>query len=327
MRHMHYIFFLIVLATACGGTKKPVSSGVETKSTSVSEALFNADSAYLFVATQVAFGPRVPGTVAHLQCAHYLQSKLQSYGASVTIQDFSSKGFDGHLWEGKNIIGAILPQAKDRIMLCAHWDSRFIAEQDKGVAMRELPIDGANDGASGVGVLLELARQLQLKAPNVGVDIIFFDVEDQGAPSHLATADTEDSWCLGSQYWSNQVVDNGYKARWGILLDMVGAPDAVFYKEQISVYYAGQLVDYIWDKAIDLGYSSYFVDQKGGVVTDDHLYVNRVAGIPCVDIIDFDSQRGGFNHTWHTHDDNMSNIDKNTLGAVGHVLMSIISEQ
>lgn len=327
MRPLHYILFLLILSASCGGAKKPIKTNSHATQAPVVQKSFDADSAYAFVDKQVSFGPRVPGTDAHSACAGYLVSKLSSYGATVTVQDFIAEGFDGHVWPGKNIIGSIQPNATDRIMLCAHWDSRFIAEQDENVMLRETPIDGANDGASGVGVLLEVARQLQLNAPNVGVDIVFFDVEDQGAPSHLATEDTEDSWCLGSQYWSTEVVKSGYKARWGILLDMVGAPDAVFYKEQISTYYAGQLVDYVWNRANDLGYSAYFVNQKGGVVTDDHLYVNRVAGIPCIDIIDFDSQRGGFNRTWHTHDDNMSNIDKATLGAVGTVLMSLIAEQ
>jgi glutaminyl-peptide cyclotransferase len=327
MSKIHYLIFLVLLVTACGGTKKPKAINSHQKSASVVlKAAFNADSAYHFVDEQVAFGPRVPGTDAHKLCAQYFEDKLSNYGAQVTVQAFSAKGFDGHIWEGKNIIASFQAGAQDRIMLCAHWDSRFIAEADKDSTKQKQAIDGANDGASGVGVLLEIARQLQIKAPNVGVDIIFFDVEDQGAPSHLANAGTEHSWCLGSQHWANEAASMNYKARWGILLDMVGAPDAVFYKDQISMHYAGELVDYVWNKAASLGYTDYFINQRGGGLTDDHLYVNQIAGIPCIDIIDYDNHRG-FNSTWHTHDDNMGNIDKNTLYMVGDVVLEIIYEQ
>lgn len=174
---------------------------------------------------------------------------------------------------------------------------------------------------------MEIARQLQVKSPYIGVDLILFDVEDQGAPYYAANSSNEDSWCLGSQYWANEVVKNGYNARWGILLDMVGASDASFMKEQISMYYADELVDYIWEKAISMGHDDYFINQKGGSVTDDHLYVNRIAEIPCIDIIDYDNQRGGFSHTWHTHDDTIENVDPKTLKAVGDVLLEVIYEQ
>lgn len=327
--HIKYFALLILLITACSGQKNPKASSTAPKTVvaSVQNETFNADKAFDFTQKQVDFGPRVPGTTAHKECAEYMVSTLESFGAKVEVQEFSAKGYDNTLWEGKNIIASYLPQEKDRILLCAHWDSRFIAEQDKNKDLQKTPIDGANDGASGVGVLLEVARQLQIKSPNIGVDIILFDVEDQGAPYYASTSETEDSWCLGSQYWSNEVVKSGYSARWGILLDMVGAGDAVFMKEQISMYYAKQLVNYVWDKAIQMGYGDYFVNKQGGAVTDDHLYVNRIAKIPCIDIIDYDDQRGGFNHTWHTHDDNINNIDRNTLKAVGDVLMAVIYEQ
>lgn len=330
LSHFKSLALVLLLVTACGGQKKQatVSTPESIKATiATPQQNFNADKAYDFVKKQVEFGPRVPGTEAHKACADYMEATLKSFGASIEVQEFTAKGYDGTLWEGKNIIASYLPEEKDRILLCAHWDSRFIAEQDKNKDLQKTPIDGANDGASGVGVLMEIARQLQIKAPNIGVDIILFDVEDQGAPFYASSAETEDSWCLGSQHWANGVVKNGYKARWGILLDMVGAGDAVFMKEQISMYYAKQLVDYVWDKAATMGYSNYFVNKKGGVVTDDHLYVNRIAKIPCIDIIDYDDNRGGFNHTWHTHNDNIDNIDKNTLKAVGDVVLEVIYEQ
>lgn len=326
MRHTIYLLSILIFV-ACGN-KKPESSEtpVKVKATSSTET-FNADSAFQYTKAQTKFGPRVPGTEAHLACANYYKEKFTSWGASVEIEEFTARGYEGTLWQGKNIIASFQPEATTRILLCAHWDSRFIAEEDKDPTLQKKAIDGANDGASGVGVLMEVARVLQAQPANVGVDIVLFDVEDQGAPSYAATAATENSWCLGSQYWSTEAKKNGYQAKFGILLDMVGAGDAVFMKEQISTYYAPSVVDYVWQSAANLGYSDYFINRQGGTVTDDHLYVNQIAGIPCIDIIDFDSNRGGFSHTWHTHDDTIENINKNTLAAVGHVLLKVVYEQ
>ncbi len=317
---------LILLLTACGGQAAKTRT-INAEKAPATVPAFDAQRAYAFVKAQTDFGPRVPGSEAHKACAAYLSQTLSGFGAQVTKQDFTAKGYDGTPWEGKNIIGSYLPQSKDRILLCAHWDSRFMAEHDVDEALQKQAIDGANDGASGVGVLLEIARLLQIQAPKVGVDIVFFDVEDQGAPYYESSPTTEDSWCLGSQHWAKEAVKSGYKARWGILLDMVGAADAVFMKEQISMHYAGQLVDYVWDKALDLGYGDLFLQQKGGLLTDDHLYVNRIAHIPCIDIIDYSDARGGFNATWHTHEDHINNISINTLKAVGTVVLTVVYEQ
>ena len=184
---------------------------------------------------------------------------------------------------------------------------------------------GANDGASGVGVLLEVARQLHLNEPIIGVDIVLFDLEDWGTPEFYTAPQREDTWCLGSQYWSQQAVKSGYKAEFGILLDMVGAPNAQFYKEQISTYYASFAVEKVWNAAQSLGFGSYFINQSGGAVTDDHLYVNRVANIPCIDIIQYNPySTTGFGDYWHTVDDTMKNIDKNTLYVVGQTLLQVI---
>lgn len=318
--------FILLLMTACGN-KKPQDNKTNQKTESITTPQFNADSAFIFTKKQTDFGPRVPGTEAHKACLQYLTQTLEKYSAKVNLQSFEAKGYNGKTWTGTNITGSYLPKSKDRIILCAHWDSRFIAEQDKNLDLQHSPIDGANDGASGVGVLLEIARQLHHTAPNTGIDIIFFDVEDQGAPAYAASAETEDSWCLGAQHWSKEAKKNGYEARWGILLDMVGASDAVFMKEQISEYYAKQLVDYVWDIAAQKGYSEYFINNKGGIITDDHLYVNKIAEIPCIDIVDYDNAKGGFSNTWHTHDDNIDNIDKNTLKAVGDIILEVVRQQ
>ena len=195
------------------------------------------------------------------------------------------------------------------------------------LANRTKPVLGANDGASGVGVLLEMARQMSKQQPTVGVDIIFFDVEDYGAPSDVSVPNSEDTWCLGTQYWANNPHVAGYKAKYGILLDMVGGKNAVFPREQVSMEYARDVVDKVWATGQSLGFSQYFLDQPGGIITDDHVVVNKVIGIPSIDIIHYDANAGGFVSTWHTVNDTMENIDINTLNAVGTTLMHVIYKE
>ena len=209
-------------------------------------------------------------------------------------------------------------------MLCAHWDSRPYADEDDP-QHHHTPIDGANDGASGVGVLLEIARQLQQQAPAIGIDIVFFDAEDYGTPDFYQGKHPSDSWCLGSQYWGRIPHTPDYKARFGILLDMVGAPNATFYYEYYSKETANDAMKKIWKTAESLGYGNYFVPQDGGSITDDHIYVHSFRQIPCVDIIHYDtSTNTGFVPTWHTLDDTLEHIDKSTLKAVGQTVMTVI---
>ena len=174
--------------------------------------------------------------------------------------------------------------------------------------------------------MLEIARQIQKEAPSIGIDIIFFDAEDYGTPAwHRGTYKPHD-WCLGSQYWGRTPHVPGYFARYGILLDMVGGKGGTFYYEPYSYRTARKEVKKIWNKAHELGYGSFFVKQEGSEVTDDHVYVNQLARIPCVDIINFDPvyENSSFGPTWHTVNDNISNIDRNTLKAVGQTVMDVI---
>lgn len=285
---------------------------------------FSADSAYKYIQNQVNFGPRVPNTPQHLACAAYLSEQLRTFGAEVTEQKAQLRAFDGTMLNAINIIGSYNIEQKSRILLFAHWDTRPWSDHDPDPANYNKPVLGANDGGSGVGVLLEIARQLQNQLPAVGVDIIFFDAEDYGAPENFQGQAT-DSWCLGSQYWSANQHKPGYQARFGILLDMVGAGNAVFYREQYSDFYAPHVVDKIWRSASSLGFSRYFINEKGGVVVDDHLYVNKIAGIPSANIIHYDPRsETGFGDFWHTVNDTMDNIDKQTLHAVGTTVMHVI---
>ncbi|WP_430810794.1 MULTISPECIES: M28 family peptidase [unclassified Carboxylicivirga] len=299
--------------------------GASTKATKVAAPVFNSDSAYHYIAEQLAFGPRVPNTEEHAACAAYLSEQLRRFGAEVVVQEAKVIAFDNTVLHAKNIIGQYNPGAKRRVLLCAHWDTRPFADYDTDAARRNQPIDGANDGASGVGVLLEIARQLQQQPVNVGIDIIFFDAEDYGQPAHLNLSPKDDTWCLGSQYWGKHPHTPDYRALYGILLDMVGAPDAYFYQEQHSMNYDPGLVRYIWDTAHQLGYGYHFKKDRGGWITDDHVYVTNLRNFPCVNIIQYNPDaRHGFGDYWHTHNDTMDNINKNTLKAVGQTVLEVI---
>lgn len=287
---------------------------------------FNEDSAYHFVQKQVDFGPRVPNTEAHRKTARFLARKLTSYGLKVYEQEAQVKAFDDTKLNITNIIGEYRPELNNRIMLFAHWDSRPFADQDSKDRFK--PIDGANDGASGVGVLLEVARQLQKDSLDIGVDIMFFDAEDYGQPSAGMQKRKPGTWCLGSQYWARNPHRSDYNANYGVLLDMVGAGDAIFTKEAISMYYAPHIVEKVWNIANQLGHSNHFVYQETTHVgEDDHLYINKIRKIPSIDIIQYDPSTQAFAPHWHTHDDNMSVIDKQTLSAVGETLMAVIKSE
>ena len=280
---------------------------------------FNADSAYAFVKAQVDFGPRVPGSAAHAACANYLDGKLKSYAFETTMQKGTVETYDGKKFSLKNIIASFKPDSKSRILVCAHWDTRPWADEDSNEGYADKPFDGAKDGASGVGVALEIARQIQSASTSVGVDIILFDLEDYGDPEG-----DETTWCLGSQYWARNLHKPNYYANFGVLLDMVGHTNAVFPKEQQSMNFAAATVNKIWKAAEESGYRAFFVFvTRGHVGADDHIYVNK-AGIPCVDIIEFDSKTGGFGDYHHTRKDNMQLIDKATLKAVGQTLLEVI---
>ncbi len=310
----------LLAAFSCGnrqGTQPAARQG---------SAEFDAASAYGFVKKQVEFGPRVPGTPAHAACADWFAATLRRWTPDVVVQEFKAKAFDGRPLDGKNIIASFNPGAQDRILLCAHWDSRPFADHDPDPANHFRPVMGANDGASGAGVLLEVARCLSLKKPAVGVDILLLDLEDFGEHANWRGAST-DSWGLGAQHWAKTPHRAGYRARFGILLDMVGAPGATFPLEGTSMVYAPAVVRKVWAAAREIGLSKYFIDTESDPLIDDHLYINRYARIPTVDIIDYDSGRGGFPSSWHTAGDTLDKIDKNTLAAVGRTVLAVVHQE
>ncbi len=330
MRKFLIILCLPALILSCGEdevTPNPVNPDpVIPAKPKVQTPDFNADSAYKYVQEQLAFGPRVPNTAAHDSCAEYLKDKFLSFGLDLLVQEGEVTAYTNSVLKIQNIIGRFHKERKNRIMLCAHWDTRHIADRDpdnpKGA------IDGANDGASGVAVILEMARQIAASDPKIGVDFILFDAEDYGSPQlqpgMMAHSQLNDTWCLGSQYWAKNPPIPGYKPQFGILLDMVGAENATFPKELISLQHAGPYVHAIWDRARELGYQNYFIPRAIGGITDDHKYVNEIAGIPTLDIIHYRPGAGDFGMFHHTHGDNIGIINKETLRVVGHVCLDVI---
>ncbi len=299
----------------------------QTSSIEIDVPPFNADSAYFFVESQVKFGPRVPNSDPHREAAAFLINRLTSYGAVVIEQDFQAFTFDHQQLKLKNIIASFFPEAKKRILLAAHWDTRPFADKDD--KNKSASFDGANDGASGVAVLLEIARVLSSsEAPRVGVDIILFDGEDWGEKEGMSSVelpeDQESWWCLGSQYWAKNKHRKSYSAHYGILLDMVGAKRSQFYREEVSLQFAAKTVEKVWDKAAQLGYSDYFVKQNVGGITDDHVFVNQLAKIPMIDIVPYKAGIGFFGDYHHTTKDNLDLISTETLTAVGNTLLNVL---
>lgn len=330
MKNIILPLFIVLLIISCDSSQEKKKSINEKKETiDLQVPSFNASNAYQYVGDQVNFGPRVPNTLPHAETEKYIINQLKTLGAQVQTQKFDAETYDGEVWNLTNIIGSIQPEKKKRLLLAAHWDTRKIADKDS--ERKDEPIDGANDGASGVGVILEIINAIQKAEhkPNVGIDVIFFDGEDNGEPQGLSRTDPSRTWwCLGSQHWSQNKHSPGYSAYYGILLDMVGGIDAEFHKEGYSMEYAPSIVEKVWNTADQIGYGRYFINNQVGPITDDHFFVNESAKIPMIDIIAHEpGSRDFFPDFHHTHKDNMDIISQETLKAVGQTLLQVIYEE
>jgi len=327
MNKFIYTFLIssLLLAAAC---KKGTEATEEPKidaNTPITVPAFSRDSAYAFVQKQVSFGPRVPGSAGHKATQAWLVQQFKKYGATVTEQSFKANFATLGEVRSTNIIAAYNPTYARRVVLAAHWDTRHEADEDP--AKPKEPADGADDGGSGVGILLEIARLIQQNHIPLGVDIVLFDAEDQGDNNG-----EPETWCLGSQYWATHPHIKGYRAEYGILLDMAGAKGAVFTKEDLSMVFQAEKVskiykhyDALWQLAAGMGHGNMFLNTRGRALTDDHFFVNQYTTIPMIDIINRPvNSKTGFGAYWHTHDDNMSVIDPQTLGTVGQVVTAYI---
>ena len=326
-RSILYACVAVALLSACGNAKKTAATAAHAVGAEPVGPAFSADSAYHFCEAQCAFGPRTMNSEAHDRCGLWIADKFGQYGMDVTVQKANLHGYDGTPLRSQNIVASYKPELADRILLCAHWDSRPWADNDPDEANWRKPVMAANDGASGVAVMLEVARLLQADSTlALGVDFVCFDAEDWGVPQWSDSSSDGDSWALGAQYWAAHPHREGYTARFGLLLDMVGGQGARFYREGMSLRYAGNVVSKIIQAAETVGFGSYFPRQDGGYITDDHVPVNEVAHIPTADIIPYypDCEASSFGPTWHTVADDMAHIDRNTLQAVGQTVVQLL---
>lgn len=314
---------IMVLLTACNSNK---AASEETAQARPAPA-FNADSAYAWCERQCAFGPRTMNSAAHDSCGAWIAATFRRLGCEVTLQEATLTAYDGTALRATNIIASYRPDATPRIMLCAHWDTRPWADNDNDEANWLQPVMGANDGASGVAVMMEVARIVSGDSIVTGIDFVCFDAEDYGIPQW--DGNDSDSWALGAQHWAANPHKEGYAPRFALLLDMVGGEGARFYREGFSEQYAPQVVRRVWQAARTAGYGSRFVNSTGGYVTDDHLPLNTTAGIPAIDIIACypDCAESSFGPTWHTIDDTMEHIDRTTLKAVGQTIVQVIYDE
>jgi len=291
---------------------------------------FSADSAMEYCKKQCRFGPRTMNSTAHDSCGKWIAETFRALGLDVQLQPCTLTGYDGTQLNATNIIARYRPDDTQRILICAHWDARPWADNDPDENNWHTPISAANDGASGVAVMLELARIITKdNSLQTGIDFVCFDAEDWGTPQWSDQEPEREVWALGSAHWAETIKNAPVKPQYGILLDMVGGQGATFYQEVISKTYAPAIVNRVWQAAQEVGYGSFFPTQEGGMITDDHVNVNQTAAIPTIDIIPYypDCQESSFGPTWHTVSDDTTHIDPATLKAVGQTIIQTIYTQ
>lgn len=315
------ILFILLIAGCKSEKPKPTNesvhtSGRTTKTAKVEVPNFDGSNAFRYLETQVSFGPRVPNTDPHKQCLDYLRIELSKYADAVDLQNFSDNAY-GKILSLTNVIAKFNPTATKRILLCAHWDSHPWASHDANPVNRNTPIPGANDGASGVAVLLEIARILKANPPTIGVDIVLFDGEDYAKANDLS------GYLRGSKYFARTKPAN-YNPDYGILLDMIGDAELEIPKEGFSVRYAPDIVQLVWETARNLNITQ-FKNEIGPEVIDDHLPLNEV-GIKTINLIDFNYPDATHRY-WHTLDDTPDKCAPESLEAVGVLLLNLIYRQ
>ena len=300
---------LMLAACNQGGAEAGVSSSVIAAGDRAAPD-FRGDTALALLRRQVEFGPRVPGTEGHSAQLAWMTAYLRERADTVETQPFTHTGPRGERLDLTNVLARFRPELRERVLLLAHWDTRPTADSEPTPERRAQPIPGANDGASGTAVLLELANVLSGHSPPIGVDLLFVDGEDY-APDHMY---------LGAK-WFARNLPPGYEPYYGILLDMVGDRDPRYPQEGYSTRYAPEVVERVWRMAERLGYGALFPRSPGIPVTDDHIPLNE-AGIPTINIIDFDYGPG--NAHWHTLEDDLHNVGPEGLEAVGTVVAELI---
>jgi glutaminyl-peptide cyclotransferase len=307
------VALLVLLAgVACrdaGGESPPAE---RARARSVDRPEFDAGRAFGYVERQVGFGPRIPNSEGHARQLEWMREFFAARADTVIEQPFTYTTTSGETLRMTNLFARFRPELRDRVLLVAHWDTRPLADQDPDPAKRTQPVLGANDGASGVAVLMELAEHFARKPPPVGVDILLTDGEDYGP--------TTDDMFLGARHFAANL-PTGYAPLYGILLDMVGDKNPRFPIEGYSAQYAPEVARRVWGVAEELGYGAIFPNTVVSEISDDHVPLNQ-AGIRTIDIIDFEYGPG--NRLWHTAQDVPENVSAETLRIVGDVIAELI---
>ena len=279
------------------------------------EQEFDGAKALQYVETQLGFGPRIPNTEGHIRTGDWILQRLRATADSVEVQAWNHVSDDGDTLSLRNFIGRFRPEATQRILYVAHWDTRPKADRSSNMGRRQMPVPGANDGASGVALLLGVADALALNPPSFGVDLLFVDGEDYGDFGRDLDV------LMGSRYYAEQLDPDVPKPLFAVVWDMVGDSDLRFHREPNSMRGAPEVVERVWAKARELGYGNIFRDESGPAMTDDHLPLQAV-GIRTIDVIDFSYGPG--NGYWHTTDDTADKVSAESLQAVGDVALALL---
>ncbi len=287
---------------------------------------FDAEKAFAHLEKQCSFGPRNPNSDGHRKCLNYMTEELKKYSEHVRHQTFiyRDKKDTSIVLNGANVIASfnLKPKKQKRIMLCAHWDTRPWAEKDPIPENRSKPILGANDGASGVAVLLEIARLLHQQPPDIGVDLVLFDIEDYGDQGYESNPDSLNPYCIGSEYFAKN--NKNYFPEYAILLDMIGDKQLDLPIEGHSFQNAKQVVNKVWDKAKDLGKKAFRKSVEDYII-DDHIPLQKI-GIPAIVLIDFNYPDDRHSY-WHTHQDTPDKCSPESLKEVGDVIIRVIYDE
>lgn len=310
---MRFLITILLTSMLCGCVEQSDKKSTQIVKKQIVIPAFDGENAFKYLNAQVNFGPRVPNTPQHLACRDFLFNELLKYADEVKLQNFTDNAY-GKILSLSNIIATFNKNAQKRILLCAHWDTHPWADQDPDPTKRDQPILGANDGASGVAVLLEIARILKSHPPEIGVDIVLFDGEDYAKPNDIS------GYLRGSKYFAkNKPAD--YNPMFGILLDMIGDAQLEIPKEGYSIRYAPDVLQLVWSIAAELNYIE-FSNRESIEIFDDHIPLNEI-GIKTINLIDF-NYPDETNRYWHTLEDTPDKCSPNSLKVVGTVLLHLI---
>ena len=311
---------LVCLFVACNSDAKEGSAaqrGASAGATSTGSTStgFSGTAAYNYAKAQVDFGPRVPGTPAAKQAGDWIIRQMRARADTVIVQSFTYTTADGKKLPLRNILARFRPELAERVLYVTHWDSRPISESATTEAEKKMPVPGANDGASGVGLFIALGDALKKTKPNVGVDLLFTDGEDYGQ-----FGPPEVDVLIGSKYFAEHPPSPGYKPLYGVLWDMIGDKDLRIPYEMNSFQQAPEVVSRVWQTAADMGYGDTFVQESGGLVTDDHIPLLK-SGMRVIDVIDLDYP------PHHTPHDTMDKISAKSLAIVGDVATALLTRK